>query len=296
MNVFSAFDGMSNGQLALQALGIPYKKYFASEIDKFAIQITQKNFPGTIQLGNIENVDAKKLPKIDLLIGGSPCQGLSIGNQYKKGLDDPRSKLFYKFVQLKEELQPSFFFLENVRMDKKSENEFSKLMGVKPIRLDAALFSAARRKRLYWTNIPFKGVLEDRGILFRDILDDNTEGYALSSLLKKRYRKLCDDNGEKLVIGTTALEGKIGNRDRVYGVNHKMATLNASDYKQPKQVLVNGELRKITAIECERCHGIPDNYTEGVSLSQRYKMIGNGWDVHTIIELFKGLLKTKQDE
>ena len=172
MNVLSLFDGMSCGQLALQRAGVKYDNYFASEIDKHAIKVTQHNFPNTKQLGDVRNVRAQDLPKIDLLIGGSPCQGFSFAGK-QLNFEDPRSKLFFEFVRLKNELNPRYFLLENVRMKKSSMEVITQHLGVEPIEINSALVSAQNRRRLYWTNIPNITQPLDRGILLRDILEDN---------------------------------------------------------------------------------------------------------------------------
>lgn len=168
-NVFSVFDGMSCGQIVLNNLGIEYDNYFASEIDKFAIKVTQANYPNTIQIGDIRNVKAENLPKIDLLIGGSPCQGFSFAG---KGLnfEDPRSKLFFEFVRLLEELKPKYWLLENVRMKKEVEVQINKILGCKPYRFNSSLVSAQNRRRLYWTNIRVTSAPKDQRIMLKDIL------------------------------------------------------------------------------------------------------------------------------
>ena len=153
INVLSLFDGMSCGQIALDKLGIPVNKYFASEIDKYAIQVAKRNYPDMIHLGDVKEIDPDELPKIDLLIGGSPCQGFSFGG---KGLnfDDPRSKLFFEFDRLLKALKPKYFLLENVKMKKESEQVITDYLGVEPVEINSNLVSAQNRKRLYWTNIP----------------------------------------------------------------------------------------------------------------------------------------------
>lgn len=191
-NVLSLFDGMSCGQIALRKAGIEYDNYYASEIDKYAIQVTQHNFPDTIQLGDVTKVKAQDLPKIDLIIGGSPCQGFSFAGK-QLAFDDPRSKLFFEFVRLKNECNPTYFMLENVKMKKEFEIIISKYMGVAPIEINSALLSAQNRVRLYWTNIanePY-GLFgdmqcmipqpKDKGILLRDILESDVQDkYYLS--------------------------------------------------------------------------------------------------------------------
>jgi len=200
INVLSLFDGMSCGQIALQKLGIKVNKYFAAEIDKHAIAVTQHNFPNTIQLGDVTKVFAKDLPKIDLLIGGSPCQGFSFAGK-QLAFDDPRSKLFFEFVRLKNECNPTYFMLENVKMKKEFELIISNYMGVAPIEINSALLSAQNRVRLYWTNIanePF-GLFgdmactipqpKDKGILLRDILEsDVPDKYYLSDKMLAYFK------------------------------------------------------------------------------------------------------------
>jgi DNA-cytosine methyltransferase len=201
ITVLSLFDGMSCGQLALQKLGIKVKQYYAAEIDKHAIQVTQHNFPNTIQLGDVTKVFAKDLPKIDLLIGGSPCQGFSFAGK-QLAFDDPRSKLFFEFVRLKNECNPIYFMLENVKMKKEFELIISKYMGVAPIEINSALLSAQNRVRLYWTNIAnepyglFGDMVctipqpKDKGILLRDILEtDVPNKYYLTDKAIDRLNK-----------------------------------------------------------------------------------------------------------
>ena len=171
MNVLSLFDGISCGQIALNRAGIKYDNYFASEIDKHAINETMTNFPNTIQLGDVTKITADNLPKIDLVIGGSPCQGFSSSG---KGLnfEDPRSKLFFEFVRILKETKPTYFLLENVKMKKEYEDIITKELGVEPITINSSLVSSQNRVRLYWTNIPNVSQPEDKNIKLSDILDD----------------------------------------------------------------------------------------------------------------------------
>jgi len=173
MNVLSLFDGMSCGQIALNRLGIKYKNYYASEIDKYAIQVAQANYPDTIQLGSIEFITKEMFGenKIDLIIGGSPCQGFSLAGK-QLNFKDPRSLLFFEFVRLIKELKPKYFMLENVKMKKDYENIITEYMEVEPIEINSALVSAQNRKRLYWTNIPNIIQPNDKGILLKDILEE----------------------------------------------------------------------------------------------------------------------------
>ena len=172
MNVLSLFDGMSCGQIALNKLGIKYDKYFAAEIDKYAMQVTQHNFPDTVQLGDVQFVTKETFGNnnIDLLVGGSPCQGFSFAGK-QLNFDDPRSALFFEFVRLLKELKPKYFLLENVKMKKESQDIISKYLGCEPIEINSSLVSAQTRKRLYWTNIPNVSQPEDKGVVLRDVIE-----------------------------------------------------------------------------------------------------------------------------
>lgn len=194
ITVLSLFDGMSCGQIALERAGIKVSKYFASEIDKHAIAVTMRNYPDTIQLGSVTDVRGADLPKIDLLMGGSPCQGFSIAGK-QLNFDDPRSKLFFEFVRLLKETQPRYFLLENVRMKKEYQDIISNYLGIEPIMIDSALVSAQSRKRLYWTSIgatkdllgyPVCGITqpEDKGILLKDIVHEYADSPMSNSQAK----------------------------------------------------------------------------------------------------------------
>jgi len=172
MNVLSLFDGMSCGQIALDQLGVKVDNYFASEIDKWAIEIAKKNYPNTIELGDVTQVRGEALPKIDLLIGGSPCQGFSIAGK-QLNFNDPRSALFFEFVRILEETKPKYFMLENVKMKREYQDIISEYLGVEPVEINSALVSAQNRIRLYWTNIPNITQPDDKGLLLRDVLEDD---------------------------------------------------------------------------------------------------------------------------
>lgn len=181
MNVLSLFDGMSCGQIALNKLGFKIDNYFASEIDKHAIEVTKNNFPNTIHVGDVTMVKGENLPKIDLLIGGSPCQGFSKAGKMLN-FDDPRSKLFFEFVRLIKETNPKYFLLENVVMKQEHRDVISDFLGVQPILIDSAIFSAQRRKRLYWTNIPLDEIPKDKEIKLFDIVDHEFSDEYIQSL------------------------------------------------------------------------------------------------------------------
>lgn len=257
MNVVSLFDGISCGQIALQRANVKIENYFASEIDKYAIQVAQSNYDKTIQIGDVRYIKADQLPLIGLLIGGSPCQGFSFAGA-QLNFNDERSKLFFEYVRLKNELRPKYFLLENVKMKQEYQNVISKYLGVKPILINSNVVSAQNRQRLYWTNIPFNGNLLDKHIKLSDIVES---GVPLREKSQTLLATLYKENAKSMIK-----RNKLG--------------LLVND---------NGMLRKFTPLECERLQTIPDNYTNMLSKTQRYKCIGNGWTVNVISELFKGL-------
>ena len=406
LNVLSLFDGMSCGQLALQKAGIKVNQYYAAEIDKYAMQVTQKNFPNTIQLGDVTKIKGADLPKIDLIIGGSPCQGFSFAG---KGLnfEDERSKLFFEFVRLINECKPKWFFLENVKMKKEHELVISQYMKVAPIEINSALVSAQNRVRLYWTNINEKpyGLFgdmmadipqpKDKGILLKDILEsDVPEKFYLSEkMLSYFITRAANFNNGKVNIReqegkATTLTASMASCDisdnftkvdtdlkvsknqdkancftaggnsgglhsdmtlivasrgrnpenpksREVGLNTEqhleprfdgktncitsvskdnlVMQLNGnteSGGKQPYQqnrvydtngispclmvqmscgthaILEGAKIRRLTPTECERLQTVPDGYTDCVSDTQRYRMLGNGWTVDVIAHFF----------
>ncbi len=312
MNVLSLFDGMSCGQIALERAGIKVDNYFASEIDKYAIEVTQKNYPNTIRLGDILKVFAKNLPKIDLLIGGSPCQGFS---QAGNGLNfnDPRSKLFFEFVRLLKECKPKYFLLENVRMKKKYQDIISKYLNIKPIYINSDLLSAQTRKRFYWTNIPNIKQPKNKKIYLKDILENQSINPNILQLahggnkggLRAKNGKVPSITSSSWAYNNLLVDQCIqinpdkscGGRqpsiqNRVYFEKGKSLALNTfCVHRVAKKYLdnINCLIRKLTPIECERLQTVPDNYTNYVSNSQRYKMLGNGWTVDVIVHILKNI-------
>lgn len=303
MNVMSLFDGMSCGRLALERAGLPVTTYKASEIDKYAIKIAQKNYPDTIQIGDVESLsDGRSYPQMDLLLGGSPCQGFSFAG---RGLnfDDPRSKLFWRYVWFLKENKPRYFLLENVRMNQRSQDVISRALGVEPVAINSNLVSAQNRYRLYWTNIPFE-MPEDKGIKLKDILEDGCvdrdkshcldanyfKGGNLKQYFEKHRRQLVFSDDGLCHVGDADLKGHGYNR-RVYHPEGKAPSLCASSggNLEPKTITSETTWRKLTPIECERLQTVPDNYTEGVSNTQRYKMLGNGWTVDVIAHILRGI-------
>ena len=372
MNVLSLFDGMSCGRLALERAGFPVTNYFASEIDKYAITVARANFPDTMHLGDVKTVRTNEdgeliindplgiqTAKIDLLIGGSPCQGFSFAGK-QLNFDDPRSKLFFEFVRLLKALKPKYFLLENVNMKKEYQDVISDLLGCKPVDINSNRVSAQNRRRLYWTNIPVRSMPENKHIYLKDILEDGFtdrekshcidanyfKGGNLKSYFEKNRRQLVFDFDDPTatglqLAGEADLKGHGYNR-RVYHPDGKAPSLCAAsggnlepkifagsfrgryrengirqDHKMPVAGLAEQELeiredgktnslttvqkdnvavhveelkwRKLTPIECERLQTVPDNYTNHVSNTQRYRMLGNGWTVDVICHLLEGM-------
>mgnify|MGYP003139582800 CR=1 FL=1 len=309
MNVLSLFDGMSCGRIALKKAGISIDKYYASEIDKYAIKVGNANYPDIIQLGDVTGLTWNDLtlhshlrPKIDLLIGGSPCQGFSFAGKHLN-FEDPRSRLFFEFVRLMDETKPKWFLLENVRMKEESKDIISRYLGVQPVMINSSLVSAQNRKRLYWTNIPFT-MPEDRGILLKDIIEDGLvdrgkahcldanyfKGGNLKSYFEKHRRQLVFSDENMCHVGDADLKGHDLIK-RVYHPDGKSPTLNActGGNREPKIATDNLKWRKLTPLECERLQTVPEGYTAHVSNTQRYKMLGNGWTVDVIAHIFKNL-------
>ena len=372
MNVASLFDGCSVGQEALRRLGITFNgienTYYASEICPHAIKVTQANFPNTRQLGDVTDLDEFEMScwDIDLLIGGSPCQGFSFaGGQL--AFDDPRSKLFFEYIRIKNQVKPKYFLLENVKMKKEYQDVITEYMGVEPIEINSSLFSAQNRRRLYWTNIPIDMNMVDKGLVLKDILqtDHNEPPVPINERNARHHRSvnqksLCTtatmykgagNNGMTLVdrlipVGEAEeyahynyratkqvyhMDGKAPTLLTMQGGNRepKVATYSAKggrivnrrldengirkdnqlelpyttqvevreDNKsnclttvQKDTVIVEGMTwRKLTPIECERLQTMTDDYTNHVSKTQRYKMIGNSWTVDVIAHIFKGM-------
>jgi len=285
MNVLSLFDGMSCGQIALNKLGIKYDNYFASEIDKYAIKVTQKNYPNTQQIGSVVNVKGEDLPKIDLLIGGSPCQDFSTLKFEREELRGSKSKLFYEFLRLLKETKPKYWLLENVQMKKESKLQLDEYLGVIGELIDSNLFTAQNRKRYYWANIPINKI-DNKNLLIDDVIEKEVdEKYYCKEHQIKHYEP-CRYVAE-------------GNSIEVIDFYNKSIKYNKSNCITPHAfrcdrsatniVKVNGRLRKLTENECEALQGVPKNYTNFVASGQRYKMLGNGWTVDVIAHIFNGL-------
>lgn len=377
IKVLSLFDGISCARLALERAGFVVDRYFASEIDKYAIQISAKNFPDIIQIGDVKMVAHKDAPikynlkDIDLLIGGSPCQDLSIAKKDRKGLDGERSGLFWEYVRILQEVKPKYFILENVAsMPKEAKQIISEALGVEPVMINASLVSAQNRKRLFWVGrlvgdkyekveIPLP---EDRGILLKDILEENvdekyflsekSEKYVMSGGTKNYYKKPQINPNKAFPLNATMAKmhragidtyistkrigqiGKGGQGTRIYSVDGKSVGLSAlgggggaktglyavgvasriypripngeprtkqiefrndekansmTSVQQDSMVATDTVIRKLTPIECERLQGLPDNYTDGVSNTQRYKALGNAFNCDVVAHILSFL-------
>ena len=385
MRVLSLFDGISCCRVALERAGIEVEAYYASEIDKHAIAVSTKNYPDIVQLGSVVGLTPPN--NIDLLIGGSPCQDLSIAKKDRKGLDGDRSGLFWEYVRIKEECKPTYFLLENVAsMPKKDRDIITTTLGVQPVLFNASLVSAQSRKRLFWTNLKFE-LPEDRGILLKDILQPDAEvdermvvdgkafcltasyqGAIESNSVERRQRtmvkvgyigegkqygqggqahRVYSPEGKTPTLsssGPLVKLGHIGNSDaqanRVYDPSGKSCTLSAyggglgaktglyrighevvrrlnedgkreddntnlpyqrrietrTDGKcgtltsvQKDNLVVGDRIRKLTPIECERLQSLPDNYTEGIAKTHRYKCLGNAFNVDVVSHILSVL-------
>ena len=337
-------------------------KYYASEIDKYPIKVTQANFPNTIQLGDIQDIQPYKWQQsTDILVGGSPCQGFSFAGK-QLNFADERSKLFFEFVRLRDKLKPKYFLLENVVMKKEYQDVISSYLGVQPLMLNSSLFTAQNRKRLYWTNFPIDCDIQDKNIILQDILEE--DGIACKEMTNANGKSHCltaTYNGavwwnsiqrkQRTMVGCIEVghaeeyahykheqakrvyhqEGKAPTLLTMQGGNRepKVATYSTKGGRivnrrldengtrkdnqldlpfttqievrqddktnclttvQKDNVIVKGMTwRKLTPLECERLQGLPDNYTNHVSKTQRYKMLGNGFNIPTISHIIKDL-------
>jgi DNA-cytosine methyltransferase len=356
MRVLSLFDGISCARVALNKLGIPIEVYYSSEIDKPAMQIAQKNYPDTIQLGDIKTLFERfdMTPEfgggIDLLIGGSPCQDLSIAKMNRQGLDGARSGLFWDYVKILKAIKPKHFVLENVAsMPKEAKTIITEVLGVEPILINAALVSAQNRKRLFWTNIPNVDLPQDKQIYLKDILQKNEVAFDKYGIEKIKSNTLrlggsgsgIDDKHNWDMIRVGQVGDNKAQSGRIYSAEGKSVALQANgggmgaktglyvvaltetrteeakkirrenmkngrDYspRRAKQLMPRTDgkantittfptkeslvsdlktyVRKLTPVECERLQCLPDDYTEGITTTQRYKCLGNGFNVDVI--------------
>jgi len=349
----SLFDGISCGRVALERANIPVEKYYASEVDKYAIQVSEKNYPDIIHIGDVRNINPDDYKDVDMIIGGSPCQCFSFAGR-RNGMTTTenvkvtsleqymslkqkyfqfkgQSYLFWEYVRILSAVHPKYFLLENVVMAQEWNDIISRTLGgiypecfrqkemfesvrLEPIQINSALVSAQNRERLYWTNIPNITQPKDRHIMLKDVLEENVNYKYI--LTKKEFNniknwksqqnpiidaKTVDDEKMGCLTARGAGEMHAGMKLIKYSVDReKSLTLTATyanviekDYtiNKNRQLVKCGAIdyqywRKLTPIECERLQTLPNNYTDGISNSQRYRCIGNGWTVDVIAHIF----------
>lgn len=290
MKVLSLFDGIACGRVALERAGIPVEEYHAFEIDKYAIQTAKNNYPDIIHHGDVLNSDFSEFKGFDLLIGGSPCQSLSIVQSKTRQSLNGKSKLFFEFVRALKTVKPTYFLFENVAsMNEESKKIITELLGVEPIFIDSAVFSAQSRPRIYWTNIPVDEprlsiiAYKNKNLVLNSVLENNVDE-------KYFYNCKFDFHGENSTVAATL---KLNGHDILKRVNSrykKCQTLTTcGGGNTQKKVYVDGRCRKLTPVEYERLQTLPDGYTGGVSNTQRYKQCGNGWTVDVIAWILRGL-------
>lgn len=300
INVLSLFDGMSCGRIALERAGVEVDNYYASEIDKYAIQVSKHNYPDIKHIGDVTQINAKDLPRIDLLIGGSPCQDLSslAALHGDSGLLGEKSSLFYQYLRLLKETKPTYFLLENVVMKQKYQDAISSMLGVKPILINSALVSAHTRKRLYWTNIPGIEQPEDMGITLQSILESGYTEKQKAYCLTATYNNACPQNYFIKSERQHKFLFPVQKFDNTFIIDSRVnITIKPSLGANGQREELN-EMRKytskLTPTECERLQNIPDGYTSVVKTSERYRVLGNGWNVGTITHIFQNITTANQ--
>jgi len=324
MNVLSLFDGMSCGRIALERAGIQVGNYFASEIDKYAIKVSQNNWDDVTAVGDVAKISFSngvlyteagefQVERIDLVIAGSPCQGFSMAGK-KLAFDDERSKLYFVFERILKEIQaenPNVkFLLENVKMKQEYKDVISKHLGVTPIAINSNLLSAQNRYRLYWANFEINPI-GDKGILLKDILQEEVpkkyyikngrlqwlknfgelkerDGYVAFNPTKSKYLTPAPPDASWNCI--CILQWPHGSNSGGFrAIDGKTPAVTTSSWENNNLLLNEGLVRKLTPEECEKLQTVPVGYTSCVSDSQRYKMLGNGWTVDIIASIFKNL-------
>lgn len=284
MNVLSLFDGISCGMVALERAGIKVDNYYASEIDKWAIEISKNNYPEIVQIGDILKIKNKELfllPKIDMVIGGSPCQDISNLSKNQEGLAGKKSGLFFEYLRIlrwikKNNNKDVLFLLENVVGKRESRDEISKLLKVEPIKINSALVSGQSRNRLYWTNIFGVEQPKDRKIILKDILEKNIS----ENITEGRKKWFYSPNGQRCI------QKHLCTLD---GIKAQCLTVRSEPGWNSNYISVNEGIRKLTEIEYERLQTLPDNYTNHVPSMKRYMSIGNSWTVDVIAHIFSYL-------
>jgi len=277
-NVLSLFDGISCGRIALERAGIQVDKYFASEIDKNAIKVAQHNYPNTIQLGDVTKINPASLPKIDILLGGSPCQTVSLANQGGKDINEGKSKLFFDYVRILNHLKAAnpnlVFLLENVPMSVKNRDIISAILGVEPVTINSSLVSIQNRKRLYWTNIKEVRQPEDKRLYLRD--------------------HYCKQYDSSLILTGKGLNKLNRPRNRAISIlSDKSPTLMKSQEGIPTDAIVfqqDGIYRYPTRRECELMQTLPIGYTEVIPYRLATGAIGNGWTIDVVAHILENIV------
>lgn len=318
MNILSLFDGMSCGRIAAERAGIEVDNYYASEMDKYAIAVTQANWPETIQLGDVTKWREWDIDwsSIDLLIGGSPCQGFSLAGD-QLAFNDPRSALFFEYLDILNHIKsvnPNVkFMLENVKMKKEYLDVISNLLDVQPVFINSALVSAQNRQRYYWANWEFDQP-EDKGLMLVNYLEDKVDEKFIHTQKALDYMDRAVKGGRnhwdfKHHSDVRSDKSQCITANTYKGVPYNVVIAFKENLRAKSKTVRSGgrrsfgryewdsadklHIRKFTPIECERLQTVPDNYTNHVSNTQRYKMLGNGWTVDVIAHIFKHL-RTKK--
>lgn len=280
MKVLSLFDGISCGQVALERANIKVDEYFASEIKQIAINVTQQHYPNTIQIGDVNKINGNDYKNIDILMGGSPCQDFSLMKTNGLGLEGDKSKLFYQYLRLLKEIEPKYFLLENVRMNKKSERELNEYLGVTGIHINSKLVSYQNRPRIYWTNIPNITIPEDKNINFQDYKDMDYE-YCKQFKVNKTPSRIKMWNGgiDKIGLKNCA---NVTNSDKIYCITRKQD-------RSPNSGLIefDGFCRFLTRREIEQGQTLPIGYTDILSYNQMQDVCGDGWTVDVIAHILR---------
>lgn len=311
--VLSLFDGMSCGQLALEKVGIKVDKYYASEIKTYGIEVTQDNFPNTIQIGDVTKVSYKDgvlstengsfdVGKIDLIIGGSPCQNFSraMTKENRLGLKGEKSKLFFEYLRILEEVKPEKFLLENVKMDKNSNKELDEYMGVTSWNFNSEKISAGLRNRNYWTNIKFERNVQRLDVKVNDILEYGYVPYDKSPCLLESHSRPPKDKlrltrryfEKKFIPIVFESEEHYKEVLEHYDLNYRGLSAKEVDNKRDNiDNEIYNKVRVFSALEMERIQGVPDGYTKSIDRNKAASLLGDGWSVDAISHILEGLKK-----
>ena len=279
MNVLSCFDGMSCGRIALERADVKVDNYYASEIKEHAIKVSSENYPSIIQLGDIESLDLMYLKSlnIDLVIGGSPCKGISRLNQKQEGLLHKESRLFWRYLEILKAIKPKYFLLENTHGNKEATNIITEEIKCKPYSINSKLFTAQNRPRYYWTNIEFDTNIVDKGVTTREVFTDINRDEISTSRLK----------------WITSESGKSSIKKGYTKVNPypKSGCLTANGHKKwnCNYIEKDGKYFYLSQLELERLQTVPERYTNCLTYNEAYDVLGDGWTVDVIAHIFKGL-------